>query len=84
MQADQTVGHLKGLISNTTKGVEPPFELQKHGAEGSDTYDDDDPLSDAGLVSGSVVSVPLELVEIHFVLPTGVSVYNNIDNVLRN
>ena len=72
VQADQTVGHLKGLISNAVKGVEPPFELQKDGAEGSDTFDDDDPLSDAGLVSGSVVRVPAELVDIYFVLPPGV------------
>ena len=59
------------MISNTVKGVEPPFELQEHGAEGSDPYDDDDTLVDAGIVSGSVVSVPLELVDIFFVLPRG-------------
>ena len=67
----QTVGHLKGLISNATKGVRMPFELQDHSAMRSNAYDDDDPLSDVGLVSGSVVSVPVALLDIYFVLPQG-------------
>ena len=71
IQPNQTVGHLKGLISNATRGVQTPFELQKHGAEGSDAFDDDDTLSDVGLVSGSVVRVPVHLVDIYFVLPPG-------------
>ena len=72
IQPNQTVGHLKGLISNATRGVQTPFELQKHGAEGSDPYEDDVTLVDAGLVSGSVVSLPADLVDIYFVLPRGV------------
>ena len=71
VQAHQTVRHLKVLIATATKDVEQPFELQKHGAEGSDTYSDGDVLSDVGIVSGSVVSVPAELVDIYFVLPPG-------------
>ena len=73
VEAHQTVSHLKALIATAIKGVELPFELQQHGAKESDAYDDNDALSDAGLVSGSVVSVPAELVDIHFVLPRGVS-----------
>ena len=72
VEAHQTVGHLKAMLVTAAKGVEMPFELQKHGEEGSESYYDNDTLSDAGLVSGSVVSVPVELVDIYFVLPPGV------------
>ena len=69
VEAHQTIEHLKGLIANTTKGVELPFQLQKHGEKELSAYDNDATLSDCGLVSGSVVSIPL--LEIHFVLPRG-------------
>ena len=71
VEADQTVGYLKGLIANVTAGVESPFGLQKHGAKNPTVFDDDITLADCGLVSGSVVSVPVALLEIHFVLPRG-------------
>ena len=44
VQAHQTVGHLKASIVTATRGVEMPFELQKHGEEGSKSYYDDDTL----------------------------------------
>ena len=80
MEAHQTVSHLKALIATAIKGVELPFELQQHGVKESDAYDDNDALSDAGLVSGSVVSVPAELVEIFFILPRGLC---NVSNKYR-
>ena len=75
VKADQTVGYLKRLIAKVTAGVEIPFELQKHDAKKLTVLDDDKTLSDCGLVSGSVVSVPVELVEIYFVLPRGLLMY---------
>ena len=71
LEAHQTIEHLKGLIANATDGVELPFELQKHGEKESSAYDNDVTLKECGLVSGSVVCIPAELLEIHFVLPRG-------------
>ena len=72
MEPYKTVGHLKELIAAATTGVELPFELQADGAEQSSAYDDEDTLRDCGLVSGSVVRVPAELLEILFILPPGI------------
>ena len=72
VEAHQTIGHLKELIDAATNGVEPGVELQADGAEQSSAYDDEDSLRDCGLVSGSVVRVPAELLEILFILPQGI------------
>ena len=71
LAAYQTIGHLKVLIANATTAVTPPFKLQEHGAEKPAVFDDDNTLSDCGLVSGSVVCIPAELLDIRFVLPPG-------------
>ena len=69
VEPNQTIEQLKLLIATAITGVELPFELQKHDEKKSSVYDNDATLSDCGLVSGSVVSIPL--LEIHFVLPQG-------------
>ena len=72
VEPHQTIGHLKGLIANATTGLAPPFELQAHGTKKAKAYDDENTLSDCGLVSGSVVCVPL--LDVYFVLPRGLYV----------
>ena len=74
VEADQTINHLKGLIANATTGLAPPFELQAHGTKKAKAYGDNDTLKDCGLVSGSVVCVPAEMLDIYFVLPRGLYV----------
>ena len=71
VEPHQTIEHLKRMIANATTGVVYPFELQEHGTKKPAVYDYDKTLSDCGLVSGSVVCIPAELLDIFFVVPPG-------------